>query len=219
MIKLILADSCPLLRDGISALLKEDNNIKVTGEACNADELHVVLATTPADVVLLDLEIPDLQRVGALERLCRRFSQVKILAFSVLESERQVHQTLKSGVAGYILRNAGLEELRSAVQLVAAGTLYISSNVSLGLLQKATGTTTSLSLLQRAREAPLKELSRRELEVLHLISEGFTNAQIAEKLFASKRTIETHRQNLLEKTKTKNTAALVKHAVLYGLVN
>ncbi|ARS35597.1 response regulator [Pontibacter actiniarum] len=216
MVRLILADDHKLIRDGVKALLDgQPDGVDIVGEAASGKELVEILGHAAADVVLLDINMPDMDGFEALRLVKQQHPDVKVLVLSMLDHERYVHQMMELGASGYVLKNAGKEELRLAIKLVANGTTYISSHVTLDLLRKASYTMQQ----DQPKERPHKELSKRELEVLNLISEGYTNADIAEKLFTSKRTIETHRQNLLEKTHTKNTAALIKYAVLNGIIN
>lgn len=144
------------------------------------------------------------------------FGDVKVLALSMLNNESYVIKMMDLGAQGYILKNAGQDELCCAIQLVAAGNKYICSEVSLELLRKVQ--TLSIPITPFLADDQ-RDLSKRELEVLGLIGEGYTNAEIADKLFTSKRTIETHRQNLLEKTKARNTATLIKYALQRGLIS
>ncbi|WP_114779555.1 response regulator [Botryobacter ruber] len=217
MINVILTDDHQIIRDGIKALLSNDPSIAVVGEASNGNELIDLLAVTVPDVVLLDINMPERDGFETARYLKENFPSIKVLVLSMLDSDSCVNKIISSGADGYMLKNAGKEELRCAIQLVASGTPYICSNLALDLLKRvqlsavpANGTKTS--------EKGGKELSKRELEVLVLIAEGYTNAEIAEKLFTSKRTIETHRQNLLEKTQTKNTATLIRYALKNGII-
>jgi len=218
MVKLVLTDDHKLFREGIKALLTDDDSIEIIGEAANGNQLLELLENVPADIVLLDMSMPEMDGLATIKRLRDQHPDVKVLVLSMLDSECYVRQTLEFGVAGYLLKNIGREELSAAIKLVDSGVQYISPNLTLDLLRKTNGVAPS-AVEPFYNKLPFKELSKREMEVLQLISEGFTNAEISEKLFTSKRTIETHRQNLLEKTHTKNTAALIKFAVLNGIVS
>lgn len=220
MIKLVLTDDHRLFREGIKALLTEDEAIEVAGEAASGSELLELLTSVPADIVLLDISMPDMDGLEAINLLQRRHPDLKVLVLSMLDNEWYVHQMLEAGAAGYLLKNISKEELLEAIRLVASGMRYISPTLTIDLLRKANHHVPPAPPLDHeVVRKPHKELSKRELEVLNLISEGFTNAEISEKLFTSKRTIETHRQNLLEKTHTKNTAALIKFAVLNRIIS
>jgi DNA-binding NarL/FixJ family response regulator len=162
----------------------------------------------------MDLNMPVLDGFATLPLLRERFPQVGVLVLTMLAHERYVGQAFDAGASGYVLKSTDQAEIIAAIQAVAAGKRFLCSEVGLSLLQKVLHP-----------EAPVAEaknidsLSYRELEVLRLIGEGLTNNAIAEKLFVSRRTIEAHRQNILEKTQTKNTAALVKYAMDHGLLS
>jgi DNA-binding NarL/FixJ family response regulator len=220
MVRLVLTDDHKIIREGIRALLLEDKGIQVAGEAANGEELLELLQATPADVVMLDIHMPGMDGYETIKTLRQSHPDVKVLVLSMLENERHVHQMMDVGAAGYLLKTTSIEELRHAIKLIAGGMQYISPALTMSLLRKA-HQHAAPSAVGKAPQGSksFKELSKRETEVLYLISEGFTNAEISEKLFTSKRTIETHRQNLLEKTRTKNTAALIKFAFINGIIS
>ncbi|GAB3818646.1 response regulator transcription factor [Pontibacter rugosus] len=220
MVRLILADDHKLVREGVKALLR-DEEIIIAGEASSGSELLELLHETNADVVLLDISMPEMDGFQCIRQMQELHVDTKVLVLSMLENEYYVQQMMGLGAYGYILKTAGKEELKLAIQLVAKGIPYISSYITLNLLRKVNENVSITTPVEQlaAKDNTLKDLSKRELEVLNLISNGFTNAAIAEQLFTSKRTIETHRQNLLEKTQTKNTAALIKYAILRGLIS
>ncbi len=192
--------------------------MQIIGEASNGDELLELLKNIKTDVVLLDINLPGKDGLETTKALQQHYPEIKVLILSMLDNERYVHQMLDAGAHGYVLKNAGKEELTSAIQLVAAGIPYICSDVSIDLLKRTHDRSMQVSDHPRV-DKDVRDLTKRELEVLALIAEGFTNAEIAEKLFTSKRTIETHRQNLLEKTQTNNTATLIKFAMKNGIIN
>ncbi|TGE12810.1 response regulator [Hymenobacter elongatus] len=216
MTRIILADDHTILREGIRALLVAEPDFEVVGEAATGRQLLDLLATTPVDVVLLDLTMPDLDGFAVLPLARAQYPQVRLLILSMLEHERYVAQALDAGAAGYILKNAAITEILHAIRTVAVGQPFLCTEIALELLRKLTLNTEKH--WDEGSEGRQPELSARELEVLQLIAEGLTNAEIADKLFTSKRTIETHRQNIIEKTQAKNTAALIKFAVNSGLV-
>ncbi|WP_162053159.1 response regulator transcription factor [Pontibacter pamirensis] len=217
MIRLVLTDDHKIIREGIRALLTQDNSIEVAGEAASGRELLELLVHTPVDIVLLDISMPDLDGFETMKLLHENFPDVKVLVLTMLDDERYVYQMLEIGAAGYLLKDTSTKEMQAAIKLIASGMQYISPALTLNLLQKSKSTPHVFA--SQGIKKPYKELSKREVEILQLISEGHTNAEISEVLFTSKRTIETHRQNLLEKTKTKNTAALIKFAVLNGIIS
>jgi len=217
MIRIILTDDHTILREGIRALLTAEPDLQVVGEAANGEALLSLLDSTPTEVVLLDLNMPGMDGFAALEQLRAQHPEVKVLVLSMLDHEKYVARALDSGARGYILKNADSTEIMYAIRTVADGRLFLCTDIGLDLLRKLT----QASPEKPATDAGTKmasDLSTRELEVLRLIAEGLTNAEIADKLFTSKRTIETHRQNIIEKTQAKNTAALIKYALNQGLI-
>jgi len=215
MIRVLLTDDHKILRDGIRALLNLQPDLEVVGEASNGQELLEALAATPADVVLMDINMPIMDGFATMDHLREQFPDVRVLVLSMLNHENYVHRMLEAGATGYVLKNADIAEITYGIRTVAAGRPFLCTEVGLDMLYKIVRTT---ALPADAARPKTGELSKRELEVLRLISEGLTNAEIADKLFTSKRTIETHRQNIIEKTQAKNTAALIKYAVSNGLL-
>jgi DNA-binding NarL/FixJ family response regulator len=210
VIRVVITDDHRIIRDGLRSLLEQDSGIEVVGEAANGMELLDLLEQTEADVALLDINMPVMNGYETVGLVKERFPETQVVALSMLNDVPSMQRMIESGAIGYILKNTGYEELATAIKLAATGTPFICSGMSIDMLQRGTSN-------------PLQEdnagLSKREMEVLLLIAEGYTNAEIADKLFVSKRTIETHRQNILEKTKTKNTAHLIKYAMEHRLIS
>ncbi|MBX0291439.1 response regulator transcription factor [Hymenobacter sp. HSC-4F20] len=224
MIRVILADDHAILRDGIRAILSHEPDIQVVGEAGNGQALLELLATQPADLVLLDVSMPVLDGFATTSALRAQFPGVHVLVLSMLDQESCVYRMMQAGALGYVLKNADITEITYAIRTVAAGRPFLCTEIGLSLLRRATQrqvganeTAEPAYTIPLYRSGPV-ELSVREMEVLKLIAEGLTNAEIADQLFASKRTIETHRQNIIEKTQAKNTAALIRYAMLHGLI-
>ncbi|SNR54179.1 MULTISPECIES: response regulator [Hymenobacter] len=217
MIRVLLADDHAILRNGIRALLSDEPGIEVSGEAGNGQALLELLESTPTDVVLMDINMPVLDGFATMAILREQFPTVRVLALSMLNHENYVHQMLQAGALGYVLKNADSSEIIYGIRVVASGRPFLSSEIGLDMLNKVVqrGTPETAGIIGRK----VGELSGREMEVLRLIGEGLTNAEIADKLFTSKRTIETHRQNIIEKTQAKNTAALIRYAMSQGLID
>ena len=215
MIRVFIVDDHTLIRDGLRALLTADPLFEVVGEAGNGQDLLDQLPTVAADVVLLDLNMPVLDGLATTHRLREEYPDLRILLLSMMTHERTIGEALAAGAHGYVLKNADKYEVVAALQGVASGKRFLCSEIGLGLLEKA--------LLQESRAltpgtSPGVHLTHREREILQLVASGLTNQQIADQLFTSKRTVESHRQNLLEKTGVKNTPALVKYAMERGLL-
>jgi DNA-binding NarL/FixJ family response regulator len=216
MIRVFLVDDHPIVRDGIRSLLEREPGVQVVGTAGNGQELLDQLPETPADLVLVDINMPVMDGFATAMRLREEFPQVRVLALSMLAEELYIGRMLEAGASGYLLKSAGKDEILHAIRQVMDGKLYLCSEVGLAMLHKVLDGNTSSATTTSTHKTQL--LSKREMEVLQLIAEGLTNAEIAEQLFTSKRTVETHRQNILEKTQAKNTAALVKIALSDGLI-
>lgn len=215
MIRVFLVDDHQLVRSCLRLLLSEQPDLDIVGEAGNGLELLAQLAATPADVVVLDVNMPGMDGPETARQLRAHHPQVRILALSMLDKESYIFQMLDAGANGYVLKSTDLDEVITGIRAVAAGGQYLCTAAGLAALHKLRKGERELD------DTPDKPdgLSKRELEVLRLISEGLTTSEIADKLFLSKRTIETHRQNMLEKTHTKNTASLIKLAMTEGLIS
>jgi DNA-binding NarL/FixJ family response regulator len=217
MIDLIITDDHKIVRDGLKALLQDHGTVRVVGEAASGSELIDLLPQVHADIVLIDISMPGMDGFDTAAHIMQHYPDLKVVVLSMLSHEKYVNRMMDMGASGYILKNAGKDELYCALQLIAHGCRYISPDVTLELLRKVQQLP-ALPNPETNGEEEARELSKRELEVLSLIADGYTNAEIAEKLFTSKRTIETHRQNLLDKTKARNTATLIKYALQRGLI-
>lgn len=154
--------------------------------------------------------------IEAAKLVRERHPDTRVLALSMLNNEPFVQKIMENGASGYILKTTGKAELLSSIKLVAGGNPFMGADLAMRLLHNSTAAG------QKDAEGPCSNpasLTSREIEVLFLVSEGYTNEQIADKLFNSKRTIETHRQNILEKTGARNTAGLVKYAIQNGYIH
>ncbi|MBX0289327.1 response regulator transcription factor [Hymenobacter sp. HSC-4F20] len=216
MIRIALADDHAIIRDGIRALLQEEEDMAVVGEASNGHQLLALLPDVAVDVVLLDINMPELDGYGTLQQLQRLYPQVRVLILSMLNHQEYVNKMLQAGASGYVLKNVGKAEILFAIRSVAAGRQFLCTELGVDMLYKLSSEGDQPTPSEEDKKVPA--LSRRETEVLKLIGEGLTTSEIAEKLFTSKRTIETHRQNIIEKTQVRNTAALIKYAVTQGLL-
>jgi DNA-binding NarL/FixJ family response regulator len=202
MIRVILAEDHDILRDGLQSILANDDQIKIVGEASNGKMLIDLMKTVPVDVVLMDINMPVMNGLEATEYITENYKKVKVVALSMMEHSSYLQQMLKAGAKGYILKSTGKNELISAIKKVMDNEIYISQE---------------MASKQDEKEGKIK-LTKRELQVLELLAEGLTNKEIAEKIFLSKRTVETHRKNLIVKTKSKNTSSLIKYAINEGIL-
>lgn len=214
LIRVIIADDHMILRQGLKLLLEQDEELLLVAEASNGREVLELLAANPADVVLMDINMPQMDGYAATEEIRKSYPDTKVIALSMHNDISFVQKMLACGASGYLLKTTSKSELCAAIKLVASGSQYLSADISIKLLEQAVNPEGNRERLPGDE----KGLSKREVEVLTLIAEGYTNAEIADKLFTSKRTIETHRQNILEKTQAKNTAHLIKYAIEHKII-
>jgi len=215
MVKVILADDHKIVREGIKAILGNSSEIEVVAEASNGKEVIEKIPTTHPDLVLMDINMPEMDGIEATRYIKKNFANTKVLILSMLDQQEKVKQLMDIGASGYILKTSGHDDLVNGIKTVASGGSYISAEITYSLLNK--GRYDDESENGDAREKS-GHISKREIEVLKLIASGLTNVEIAEALFNSKRTIESHRRNLIEKTRTKNTAELIRYAIKNGLI-
>jgi DNA-binding NarL/FixJ family response regulator len=213
MIRVFLVDDHAIIRDGLRMLLAAESDLSIVGTASDGQALLEALPTVEADVVLLDLTMPGLGGMATLPLLKEHFPQLPVIILSMFDKEDYASQALQAGAAGYVLKSANRAEIVAAIRVVAAGSRYLSSAIGLALLAKAQPE----EIVPEEKSA--STLSPREREVLQLVARGLTTTEIANQLFTGKRTIETHRQNLIAKTGAKNTAALIKYAMSQNLLS
>lgn len=216
MLQVILAEDHNIVRNGIKMLLEADNDITITGEAVNGQQvLNMVSSGLTADIVLADINMPELDGITLIKQLKSLSPQTRVVILSMLDNEQYVTQAFAEGAYGYLLKNVSADELLFSLKHVSTGGKYLCAELAIRMLEKVMQNTVS----PLAVSSPRVDFSSREIEILHLIAEGLTNNEMSDKLYISKRTIEGHRQSLIEKTGSKNTAALIKYAVLSGIVH
>ncbi len=212
-IKIYIADDHEMFIEGITLSLAINGLVKVEGGANNGIQLIELLDKKPVDVVLLDINMPEMNGFEAAKLIVKKFPDVRIIALSMFLEKEYIEELIEIGVSGYILKNTRMQELEKAIISVAAGTKYFSNDVGLKLLNAQTNNEYPESFLNDQQY----RLTDREIEVLKLIAQENTTPEIAEKLFISVYTVETHRKNLIKKLKVKNIAGLVKYAVQNGI--
>ncbi|WP_316752448.1 response regulator transcription factor [Pedobacter gandavensis] len=215
MLQVLLAEDHNIVRNGIKMLLETDEGINVVAEAVNGVEALAYLATgKKVDIVLADINMPEVDGMMLLKAAKEMNSSALIVMLSMHDNEKYVTQAFSAGAVGYLLKSVGAEELIFALKHVNAGGKYLCSELSMRLLEKCSQNATANAV----RAEVTHGFSDREVEILALIAVGLTNVEISERLFISRRTVEGYRQGLIEKTGSKNTAALVHYAVLNRLI-
>ena len=210
MIRVYIADDHQLFIEGISSMLDGHPAVKIIGSAANGDELIQLVENKAPDVVLLDVNMPGRDGIATCKHLSTNFPHVRILALSMYSEASIIASMVENGALGYILKNAKKDELLHAIQEVNNGNTYYSTEASRNLIAHWMN---DRGIEKPAKKEPDKpRLTRREKDVLYWIIQEFTSAEIAEKLFVSLATVETHRKNLLEKLGVRNSVGLVKSA-------
>ena len=199
--KTFIVDDHYMVIEGIRSLLQNEKSIEWMGHAMKASSCLAFLNKQLPDVILMDINLPDISGIDLCKEVKTKYPSVFIIGLSTFNQQSFIQKMMDNGASGYVLKNATQEELTSAIETVMKGKTYLSEEAS-NTLRKDNGTAIILT--------------RREKEVLELIADGMTNAEIAQKLFISVTTVDTHRKNLLAKFETKNTAALIKIAVSRG---
>lgn len=210
-IRLILVDDHALLRAGMRALLDQIPGVSVIGEAGDGRAGMELIHTTQPDVVLLDIAMPGLNGLEALERIRKEDPAVKVVILSMHANEEYVLKAMRAGAAGYLLKNSKPAELEQALETVQAGETHLSPGVARHVAE----------YLQRAGNAddPLAQLTPRQREILQLIAEGQSTKEIADTLKISVKTVEMHRAQLMERLQIHDVAGLVRYAIRIGLVD
>lgn len=222
MIRVILADDQNIVRNGIRNLLERDGRFEITGEASSAGELFEILknGVVPHEIVLADMVLPGMAGLALAEKISTSNPAVKIILLTVLDNDERMVQAFRSGVMGYLLKSVSAEELIFAlVYIHRQNKRYISADLAPSLLDRISNLPGySYDGLDGLDGIDGIVFTKREHEVLHLIAEGHTNQQIADKLFTSRRTVEGHRQALMDKANVSNSAALVQFAFRKKLI-
>lgn len=202
-IKLLVVDDHYMIVEGIVSLLKHETEIEIIGHAHNAESCMSFLQRLQPDIIFLDINLPDKSGLDICSDIKSIYPAIKIIALSTYNQHSYIQTMLKNGANAYLLKNATKEEMICAIKSVMSNKQYLSSEVA-----ETMKVNNNQQLL----------LTRREKEILKLIAEGLTSAQIGNQLFISTTTVDTHRKHLLEKLKASNTAILIKTAARMGFI-
>jgi DNA-binding NarL/FixJ family response regulator len=204
MIKILIVDDHPLILEGIKALLADNDTITVVGTASNAFDAIAFLKEKSIDIAFLDINLPDISGIELCKKIKEEFPDVRCIALSTFSERSYISRMIQNGAMGYLLKNSSKEEILMAINQVHTGSYFMNVNLDEPISP------------ENPKSSPF--LTPREKEVLEHIAEGFTNQQIADKLFVSVLTIDSHRKNLLTKFEVKNTASLIKLAAHQKLI-
>jgi len=207
--KILIVDDHEMLLDGLSSILADFCEFEVVGTAKNGLEALALLRNRAIDLVLTDMNMPEMNGIQLVSAMQKEFPNVKTIVLSMLDEPHQIREAIQQGVNGYILKNTGKEELRVALQRVLQGHLFFGDAVTRLLMEQDSSNLKSDSI---------SILTPREVEVLKLIANELNNMQIANQLNISERTVETHRKNIFRKTNTKGVVGLLKFAMEHRLI-
>lgn len=217
---IVLADDHSLVRDGIRALLEEEGDLKVVGEVSNGKEAIAMVLDKNPDLLIIDIRMPVMNGIDAVTELKAKSLATKCIILSMHDSEEYILKSVSAGASGYLLKDTGKTEFLKAIHTVRQGGKYFSGDISNVLVNNLLhAKKVEIEKVPEAKntETPF-DLTSKELQILQLVLSGLTNKQISEKLQKSKRTIETHRFNLMRKMEVKNLMDLSKKAQTFGLV-
>jgi DNA-binding NarL/FixJ family response regulator len=207
---ILLVDDHTLFRNGLKMLLDTLQGYVVTGEASNGKEFLNMIRKDHYDIVFLDIEMPEISGIEAAKRAIEIDPDLKIITLSMYGDEEYYDQMVEAGAKGFLLKNTNLQEVKTAIDTVLDGGNYFSQELMQNLLRNYK--------IREEQKGTESDLSEREIEILLLISEGLSNQEIGDRLFISKRTVEKHRANILDKTNCKNTAGLIMYAIKNQLI-
>ncbi len=211
-ITVFLADDHAIIRDGLRLILESQGDITVVGEAANGREAVNKIKELCPDIVIMDIVMPELNGIDATVHISEACPATKVIILSVLDSSEYIFEALKAGAKGYILKESAGEEVVQAIRRVQRGHHYLSQEISEAVVTdyiKRRGYSEDRS--------PLKSLSKREREILQLVVEGKSNAEISNILFISPKTVETYRSRIMQKLNIKDIPTLVRFAIKHGI--
>jgi len=213
MLKVFITDDHELYLEGLVLLLNKQQGIQVVGSALTGKELLQKLPEVEVDILLLDVHLPDTDEEELLKKIRTLHPQLKILYLTIMRGTRYIHKLIRHDIHGYILKNTSIEELVKALNNVFEGKKYFSKEINIIDTDQDFRNTVTIE------DKKVDEiLSKREIEVLTLVCKEYSNSEIAEKLFLSVSTVETHRKNLIAKLGVNNTVGLVKFALRNNLI-
>lgn len=216
-IRILLAEDHLVVRNGIKLLLNSQSDLNVVADVNSGKEaLEILNSGLEVDVVITDLGMHNIDGLQLIQEVSDRFPKLKVIVLTMLDCEQHVIKAFEYGAKGYLVKNVGSDELIFSIRHVSKGGRYLCEDLTMSFIQSGIERLKGKNFEIEPIEL---DLTSRELEVLELLGEGYTNLEISKKLFLSKRTVEGHRQNLIDKTKSKNTPALIKFAVLNGLIH
>lgn len=212
-ISLYIVDDHKMFREGIASLISFEKDMEIIGSAGSVQEFMQDILLHQPDVILMDLSLRDGEGTDAVSWYKEKYPEVKILVLSMHREADFVKKVMDTGANGYILKDEGTEEMLDAIRTVHAGNHFYSHVIMSTIVQQLNKNKTPSK-----KELAGQKLTRRELEIIKMIADEKSNQEIADKLFISVKTVNTHRNNIMQKLETKNTAGLVRYAIRQGLI-
>lgn len=210
--KILIVDDHQIVLDGLKLIIGSQPDFVLAGEAHDGQEAFDFVMEHDPDVLLMDLNMPNLNGLDASKKIIKSKPNTKIIILSMLSDTKVVHRLVKEGIKGYLLKNSGQQEIVEAISKVMKGGTYFDDEIITLMMNKD-------SKSEVKKEGMLPSLSRREKEILQLIIDEYTSSEIAQKLFISLGTVESHRRNMISKLGVRNTAGLVGMAFQYDLLD
>ena len=209
-IKIIVVDDHEIFRKGLTMILNRLKNVKVVAEASSGEELLRIIGKHDAEIILMDIEMNGLSGIETTKLVLEKYPDMKIIALSMFADDNYVQNMIDVGAKGFLIKNVKKEGIEKAIDLISKGANYFSDELWTFFTQK---------VKPQKKHSPADNFTKRELEVLNLICEGFTNEEIAAKLFISERTVIGHKSKLIAKAECRNSVQLVSYAVKNKLVH
>lgn len=215
MIKVLIADDHEIFLDSLSLLVGTFSEVELVGNCKNAAEVIDFVKTNEVDLLITDNKMPQMSGIELTVHLRKNFPNIRVLMLSVSEEAEMIRDAFQAGVWGYMMKRAGKVELHKAIQSIANGQKFFSESVVFELMRL--GLTDNIPKAEIPAE--FTQLTGREIDIIKLITQELSSLEIAEKLFVSPKTVESHRHNILRKLGVKNTVGIIKYAIKNGLVS
>jgi DNA-binding NarL/FixJ family response regulator len=215
LIQVLVIDDHQLIIDGMKSILQDEEDVAFAGGANSMSEALEFLSNHEVDVVLADISMPQHSGIEVTRKIRELYPNIRVLALTMHKDITMISKMVDAGASGYILKRTNMNEVLDAIKAVASGGRYLGRDVQAILMDNLS---TSANVVELPEDAPAP-LTTREREILNLIAKELSNEEIANKLFISERTVETHRRNIFTKTKTKSIVGLIKYAIKNGLIS
>lgn len=209
-IKIVLVDDHRMFRDGVKSVLSDEENIEIIGEFGHAKDLYELLNSQQPDLIITDISMPDISGIEIAKYVSENYPKIKLLILSMHSNEEFITKSLSVGAHGYLPKDTSMNELLEAINTIYRGDNYFNKNISDTILK---------SIINKSKEENGKTLTKREKEIISLVVDGFSNKEIADKLCISIRTVDSHKNNIMQKLSLKSSVELVKYAIKNNLAN